>query len=112
MVDFKAPPSHLGTSGTGLDIPELNCVAENRDHQNSVDAITANPKSQGIYASGSHDKTIKIWDGTKGKCLKTLEGHANGVWCLNYFQDGKKLLSASSDGTSRIWDASSGKCTA
>ena len=38
-----------------------------------------------------------------------MEGHDKGVWCLNYFQDGKRLLSASSDGTSRIWDINSGR---
>ena len=41
-----------------------------------------------------------------------MSGHSNGVWCLNYFQDGKRLLSASSDGTSMIWDINSGKATA
>ena len=51
-----------------------------------------------------------VWDAS-AKCIKTLTGHTNGVWCLNYFPDGKRLLSASSDGTSKIWDVNSGKCT-
>ena len=41
-----------------------------------------------------------------------MKGHELGVWCLNYFPDGKRLLSASSDGMSKIWDINSGKCTA
>ena len=41
-----------------------------------------------------------------------MKGHELGVWCLNYFPDGKRLLSASSDGMSKIWDVNSGKCTA
>ena len=30
--------------------------------------------------SGSHDKTVKIWDASSGDCLKTLEGHSSTVW--------------------------------
>ena len=40
-----------------------------------------------------------------------MKGHENGVWALNYFPDGKRLLSASSDGMTKIWDVNSGKCT-
>ena len=80
-------------------------------HENSVDAICANPLKNGQYATGSHDKTLKLWD-SSGKCLKTMKGHELGVWSLNYFPDGKRLVSASSDGMAKIWDANSGKCTA
>ena len=111
MVDFKAKMPKVNSSGSSLNVPEINPVAENGDHKNSVDAICASPILQGQYASGSHDKTIKLWNAQTGQCLKTMEGHENGVWCLNYFPDGKKLLSASSDGTSRIWDINSGKLT-
>ena len=27
-------------------------------------------------ASGSDDKTVKLWDVTSGECLQTLEGHS------------------------------------
>jgi len=47
-------------------------VSENRDHSNSVDALTVNPVDRSAYASGSHDHTIKIWDANSHRCLKTL----------------------------------------
>ena len=28
-------------------------------------------------ASGSGDKTVKLWDVTSGECLQTLEGHSS-----------------------------------
>jgi WD40 repeat protein len=44
-------------------------------------------------ASGSKDKTIKIWDGNSLELLRTLEGHSNVVWSLDWNHDGKKLVS-------------------
>jgi len=64
------------------------------------------------FASGSHDKTIKVWDASTQKCLKTLRGHTQGVWCLEYSPDGKTLLSASPDSTCKLWDVKSGKVSA
>ena len=109
MVDFSGEESK-NQEGI-IQIPEINPIAENKEHSNSVDAITANPKKENEYASGSHDRSIKTWDANTGKCIKTLTGHNNGVWCLNYSSDGKKLLSSSSDGSAKLWDASNGKCS-
>ena len=30
--------------------------------------------------SGSHDKTVKVWDAATGECVATLEGHSSWVW--------------------------------
>ncbi|MEH2254576.1 WD40 repeat domain-containing protein [Nostoc sp.] len=33
-------------------------------------------------ASGSYDKTVKIWDPVTGKCLDTLNKHRNRIWSI------------------------------
>ncbi|ETS60093.1 hypothetical protein PaG_06088 [Moesziomyces aphidis] len=60
-------------------------------------------------ATGSRDKTIKIWD-SAGQCLKTLTGHDNWVRGLAFSPNGKNLLSVSDDKTMRIWDLKTGRC--
>jgi WD40 repeat protein len=60
-------------------------------------------------ASGSTDKTVRLWDVTAAKELATLEGHTGEVESLSFSADGKWLLSASSDKTLRVWDVAAQK---
>lgn len=61
-------------------------------------------------ATGSRDKTIKLWDG-RGTLIKTLVGHDNWVRALVFHPGGRYLLSCADDKTIRCWDLSQeGKC--
>ncbi|GAC95228.1 vegetative incompatibility protein [Pseudozyma hubeiensis SY62] len=64
-----------------------------------------------FVATGSRDKSIRIWDSSSGQCLKTLVGHDNWVRGLAFSPNGKHLLSVSDDKTMRIWELTSGRCT-
>ena len=37
-----------------------------------------------LLVSASDDKTLKIWELSTGKCLKTLKGHSNYAFCCNF----------------------------
>lgn len=91
--------------------------------------------SGGFVATGSRDKTIKLWDTTTGQCIRTLVsplckefsfqqptslnvqtqtlqvGHDNWIRALSFHPNGKFLLSASDDKTVRVWDLLTGRCT-
>eukprot|EP00300_Choanocystis_sp_HF-7_P015440 c19057_g1_i2.p1 GENE.c19057_g1_i2~~c19057_g1_i2.p1 ORF type:complete len:255 (-),score=51.04 c19057_g1_i2:453-1145(-) len=59
-------------------------------------------------ASGSLDKTIKLWDANDGSLRHTLVGNAPGpgpgVESVAYTPNGDLLLSLSSDATLSVWD--------
>ncbi|KAI9276282.1 WD40-repeat-containing domain protein, partial [Sporodiniella umbellata] len=61
-----------------------------------------------IIISSSLDNTIKIWDLQSGKSLRTLFGHIQGIWGLDF--DKLHIVSGSHDKTLRIWEAETGKC--
>ena len=63
----------------------------------------------GEIVSSSVDNTIKIWNMTKGKCVKTLYGHTDYISCVSLSPLGE-LISGSLDHTIRVWDLSTDNC--
>ena len=59
-----------------------------------------------LLASGSADKTIRIWDLTTTPPTTKLElkDHTERVYSVVFSPDGKWLASGSEDETVRLWD--------
>jgi WD40 repeat protein/tRNA A-37 threonylcarbamoyl transferase component Bud32 len=55
-------------------------------------------------ASGSTDRTVKIWDTTSGLELLTLKGHTGLVTTVCFSPDGTRLASGSWDKTVKVWE--------
>jgi WD40 repeat protein len=58
-----------------------------------------------IVATASLDSTIRVWNTTTSKFLRTLTGHQNAVLSVDFSADVRRLVSASSDNTLLTWDA-------
>jgi WD40 repeat protein len=65
--------------------------------------------SNGNLASGSVDKTIRIWNPDSGNCLSTLKGHNDEVYSVIELRNGN-LASCSYDRTIKIWNPNTRKC--
>lgn len=64
-----------------------------------------------LIASGSLDKTIKLWDIILGTCLKTFIGHDYDISCIiNLNVDKNIIASASNDNNIMLWDIEKGYC--
>ncbi|CAI2374585.1 unnamed protein product [Moneuplotes crassus] len=94
-----------------MDIPQIEAFATLEGHTNSIDAVKVDPTGGKKFISGSHDRTIKIWDLNTLKCIKTTSEDSKGIWCLDYSPSGKEILSSSGSGVCKIWDAKTGKAT-
>ena len=79
-------------------------------HTNRVVDLAFMPNSYRL-ASGSWDRTIRIWDvGDINNLLhvRTLRGHTREVYSVAWSPDGRTLASASEDGTVRLWNPDNG----
>ncbi|MCP4545534.1 MAG: diguanylate cyclase [bacterium] len=62
-----------------------------------------------ILASGSWDKSIRLWNPRTGRQINRLDGHDDLVNTIAWSADGKLLASGSSDETVRVWDIGRGQ---
>jgi small GTP-binding protein len=73
-----------------------------KEHVDEISKIAYSPIRQRM-ASGSGDKTIRIWNLENREATKILEGHTYPVCDLGFSIDGLLLASKSNDGQIRLW---------
>ncbi|MCT7952883.1 serine/threonine protein kinase [Ancylothrix sp. C2] len=79
-----------------------------KGHSRYVNAVAFSPLGN-LLASGSSDKTIKLWQLDNGKLLATFTGHSDDVNSLAFSPEGQYLASGSLDRTIKLWQLDTGK---
>ena len=120
MNDVQHHPRHnalIGTVSDDLTLQVLDlrntsttssAVQADNGHQDAINALSFNPASDYILATGSADKTIGIWDLRYIKVkLHALVGHQDSVTSLAWHPFEESILGSSSyDRRIIFWDLS------
>jgi WD40 repeat protein len=77
-------------------------------HQSVVLSVSFSSDGKTL-ATGSGDKTIKLWNVATGKEIHTLQGHKKSVFSVSFSPDGETLATGSGDKTIKLWNVATGK---
>jgi WD40 repeat protein len=102
-VQSKKSTTHSPLAAPKSLIPTWNCVRTLTGHLSSVHSIAFSPDGQTL-ASGSADRTVKLWnlDSRVPRC--SLSGHSSLINAVAFSPDGRILASGSWDHTIKRWN--------
>jgi U3 small nucleolar RNA-associated protein 13 len=88
---------------------ELEAATSVRAHEKDINIICIAPNDS-LVASGSQDKTVKLWNATDLSLKATLKGHRRGVWDCQFSPIDRVLATSSGDTTIKLWSLSDYSC--
>lgn len=90
--------------------PNLPLIASDtiKAHNDRIDSIAISPNDQ-LVATGSRDKTSKIFSATNLQLLATLKGHRRGINSVKFSPVDQVIITAG-DTTLRMWNLNNFAC--
>lgn len=71
---------------------------------------TAVSPDEETFATGGHDRVIRVYDLSTGELIQRFTGHQRPVRSVAFNADGNVVVSGSDDMTVRLWHVDTGKC--
>ncbi|KAF7237458.1 Transducin beta-like protein 3, partial [Varanus komodoensis] len=98
---------HPGNENTKTVIlqPHLTEKAHDKD----INSVAVSPNDK-LIATGSQDRTAKLWTSNGCVLLGVFQGHRRGIWCVQFSPVDQVLATSSADGTVKIWDLQDFSC--
>lgn len=77
-------------------------------HYGTILCLDISPDGK-LLLTGSQDQTIRLWEMSTGRELRTFHGHEKGVRTIQFHPDGHRFVSVAYDKKAILWDVTSGQ---
>ena len=91
-----------------IDIPTGRILKTLDGHTDSISCLSFGPAGRRL-ASGSLDKTVRVYDVPGGKTESVMTGHTAGIRSVAFSPGGDAVASVGEDKTCRLWTIPEGK---
>lgn len=86
-----------------LQVPNYRLKYSLQGHIRTISSLKFNSDGA-LLASGSADKTIRIWNTADGKIEKLIPGHPLGINDIAWSIDSSYMVSCADDKNLKVWD--------
>jgi U3 small nucleolar RNA-associated protein 13 len=99
----------LNKSAANGEELQLRARLSARAHEKDINIVSVAPNDS-LIATGSQDKTVKLWRPTDLALHATLKGHKRGIWDCQFSKTDRVLATSSGDKTIKLWSIADSSC--
>ncbi|XP_052867143.1 transducin beta-like protein 3 [Anopheles cruzii] len=107
LKTWKIPKSFERAEGD--ELPRLQCTLTQLAHDKDINSVCISPNDR-LLATGSQDKTAKLWDVSDLSVVGVLRGHRRGIWSVRFSPVDQILLTNAADCTIKLWSLTDMTC--
>ncbi|XP_067911859.1 transducin beta-like protein 3 [Heterodontus francisci] len=78
-------------------------------HDKDINSVVVSPNDK-LVATGSQDRTAKLWSASDFSLMGVFRGHKRGIWSVQFSPMDQILATSSADGTVKLWGLKDFNC--
>ncbi|XP_078414788.1 transducin beta-like protein 3 [Cetorhinus maximus] len=78
-------------------------------HDKDINSVVVSPNDK-LVATGSQDRTAKLWSASDFSLVGVFRGHNRGIWSVQFSPMDQILATSSADGTVKLWGLQDFNC--
>ncbi|XP_070581106.1 transducin beta-like protein 3 isoform X2 [Ptychodera flava] len=100
-------PTDTQTADSGMVSLQVNLTE--KAHDKDINSLAVSPNDK-LIASGSQDRSVKLWNADTASLQGVFRGHRRGIWCVQFSPVDQVLATSSGDGTIKLWALTDFSC--
>ncbi|XP_062546513.1 transducin beta-like protein 3 [Armigeres subalbatus] len=102
-------PKEFNETTVEKELTRLNCTLTELAHEKDINCVSISPNDR-LIATGSQDKTAKLWDVSNLSLVGVFRGHRRGIWAVRFSPVDQILLTNAADCSIKLWSLTDMTC--